>query len=135
MKVPDSPWIVQKYGGTSLGKFLDTITSSIIPSYLKEVRVVVVCSARSGASKSTGTTKLLLEAISHATDPSTESEGKLDSVISLIRDEHINAAKSVIGSEAVSARSGICQDLEDGIVEDCEKLRNFLHAAQVGDIM
>lgn len=135
MKVLDSPWIVQKYGGTSLGKLLDTITSSIIPSYLEEVRVVVVCSARSGTSKSTGTTKLLLEAIRHATNPSTVSEEKLDSVISLIRDEHIKAAKSVIGSEAEAARSDTCQDLDDGIVEDCEKLRNFLHAAQVGGFL
>lgn len=24
------PWVVQKYGGTSIGKFVDVITSSII---------------------------------------------------------------------------------------------------------
>lgn len=28
---PGRPWIVQKYGGTSVGNFLDTIAETIVP--------------------------------------------------------------------------------------------------------
>ncbi|KAM0749063.1 aspartate kinase [Meredithblackwellia eburnea MCA 4105] len=63
--------VVQKYGGTSVGKFLKVIGQEIIPSYLDENnKVVIVCSARSGESKSTGTTNLLLRAASEALRPS-----------------------------------------------------------------
>ena len=62
----DVKWIVQKYGGTSIGKFLPTIVDSITPSYLKTNRVVIVCSARSGKTKALGTTNLLLQACNEA---------------------------------------------------------------------
>ncbi|KAL7418051.1 Aspartate/glutamate/uridylate kinase [Mrakia frigida] len=65
----EAGWIVQKYGGTSVGKFLDAITGNIIPSYLNQNRVVVVCSARSGTTKSNGTTNLLLKAAAEARAP------------------------------------------------------------------
>ncbi|KDE06116.1 hypothetical protein MVLG_03533 [Microbotryum lychnidis-dioicae p1A1 Lamole] len=66
----DKPWVIQKYGGTSLGKFIDNITMQIIPSYIESGnRVAVVCSARSGESKSTGTTNLLLRAALEALRP------------------------------------------------------------------
>ncbi|KAK3848303.1 MAG: LOW QUALITY PROTEIN: Aspartate/glutamate/uridylate kinase [Linnemannia gamsii] len=51
-----APWLVQKFGGTSIGKFIETITGNIVQSYLPTNRVVVVCSARSSESKSLGTT-------------------------------------------------------------------------------
>ena len=126
MKELDSSYVVQKFGGTSLGKLLDTITGTIIPGSLESDRVIVVCSARSGTSKSTGTTKLLLEAVDHATDPSAGSGERLDSIISLIRDEHSKAIESAVVSGSV--QSG---PLEESIVEDCEGLRSFLHAAHV----
>ncbi|KAM0789418.1 hypothetical protein ACM66B_000243 [Microbotryomycetes sp. NB124-2] len=64
------PWVVQKYGGTSLGKFLKTIASTVIPGYIESGnRIAVVCSARSGESKSTGTTNLLLRAALEALRP------------------------------------------------------------------
>ncbi|KAK4054281.1 Aspartokinase [Microbotryomycetes sp. JL201] len=67
---PNQPWVVQKYGGTSLGKFLETIACTIIPGYIESGnRVAVVCSARSGESKSTGTTNLLLRAALEALRP------------------------------------------------------------------
>ncbi|KAK4701890.1 aspartate kinase, partial [Phenoliferia sp. Uapishka_3] len=70
------PVIVQKYGGTSVGKFLSVIGSEIIPSYLDGGnRVVVVCSARSGTSKSTGTTNLLLRAALEALRPRNDLAG------------------------------------------------------------
>ncbi|KAA1066595.1 Aspartokinase [Puccinia graminis f. sp. tritici] len=56
-------WVVQKYGGTSVGKFLPNVATQILPSTLDAGhRVAIVCSARSGNTKSTGTTNLLLKA-------------------------------------------------------------------------
>ncbi len=69
------PWIVQKFGGTSVGKFADQIAGNVvrwaqtfeISMYLTEIgvllrsslrdnRIAVVCSARSGSTKLEGTT-------------------------------------------------------------------------------
>ncbi|PWN27866.1 aspartate kinase [Jaminaea rosea] len=66
---PPQTWIVQKYGGTSVGKFLRAITSEIVPSYLvssPSTRLALVCSARSGSTKARGTTNLLLTAAGQA---------------------------------------------------------------------
>ncbi|BEJ11659.1 hypothetical protein CspHIS471_0201190 [Cutaneotrichosporon sp. HIS471] len=62
------PYVVQKYGGTSVGKSLDSITG-IVESYLASHRVVVVCSARSTETKALGTTNLLLQASREALQP------------------------------------------------------------------
>ncbi|GAA5903213.1 hypothetical protein JCM5296_001207 [Sporobolomyces johnsonii] len=63
-------WVIQKYGGTSVGKFLHTIAEEIVPKYLDDNhRVALVCSARSGNTKATGTTNLLLRAASEALRP------------------------------------------------------------------
>lgn len=48
-------WVVQKYGGTSIGKFPHEI-SGIIYNEIKRNRVAVVCSARSSGVKAEGTT-------------------------------------------------------------------------------
>ncbi|GEM10491.1 aspartate kinase [Rhodotorula toruloides] len=65
-----APIVVQKYGGTSVGKQLHMITGNIVPQYLNDgYRVVVVCSARSGNTKTTGTTNLLLRAALEAIRP------------------------------------------------------------------
>ena len=127
MKERDQTWVVQKYGGTSLGKLLDTITVNIIPESLKKDRVAIVCSARSDTRKSEGTTKLLLEAISCAKTNGTTSTEMLDGVIDLIRDEHLRAVEVTYGAKR--------EDVQDyhlrAIIESCEQLRTFLHAAQV----
>ncbi|KAI0030232.1 Aspartate/glutamate/uridylate kinase, partial [Vararia minispora EC-137] len=60
------PWLVQKYGGTSVGKFAHTIARDIIPSFLDDHKLAIVCSARSGSTKALGTTNLLLRAASEA---------------------------------------------------------------------
>lgn len=92
--VAERPWIVQKYGGTSVGKLLETITRDIIPAYLKVNKLLVVCSARSGATKATGTTSLLINAIQAALDPDL-TEDDLDHVIDLIRIQHIKALQEI----------------------------------------
>lgn len=69
------PWIVQKFGGTSVGKFADQIAGNVVRwaqtlearfnppdvdilprSSLRHNRIAVVCSARSGSTKLEGTT-------------------------------------------------------------------------------
>ncbi|KAJ3478070.1 hypothetical protein NLI96_g10020 [Meripilus lineatus] len=67
---PDAKWLIQKYGGTSVGKFAAKIAEDIIPAYLDQHKVAIVCSARSGSTKALGTTNLLLQAASQALQPS-----------------------------------------------------------------
>ncbi|GAK62748.1 aspartate kinase [Moesziomyces antarcticus] len=81
---PSTEWIIQKYGGTSVGKFLDTIAQQIVPSYLAGNKVAIVCSARSGQTKALGTTNLLLQAAGEALDEAhTPSASLTNSVASL----------------------------------------------------
>ncbi|KAI0044317.1 aspartate kinase [Auriscalpium vulgare] len=63
---PDAQWLVQKYGGTSVGKFAARIAENIVPEYLDQHKLAIVCSARSGSTKALGTTNLLLRAASEA---------------------------------------------------------------------
>ncbi|KIY68036.1 aspartate kinase [Cylindrobasidium torrendii FP15055 ss-10] len=63
---PNAPWVVQKFGGTSVGKFPVNIARDIVGSYISTNRVAVVCSARSGSTKALGTTNLLLKAATEA---------------------------------------------------------------------
>ncbi|KAG8995695.1 Aspartokinase, partial [Tulasnella sp. 427] len=63
---PAAKWLVQKYGGTSVGKFAAEIAENIVPNYLDQHKLAVVCSARSGSTKALGTTNLLLKASSEA---------------------------------------------------------------------
>lgn len=63
---PESKWIVQKFGGTSVGKFSVNIARDIVSSHIDKHKIAVVCSARSGSEKALGTTNLLLKAASEA---------------------------------------------------------------------
>ncbi|CUA68267.1 aspartate kinase [Rhizoctonia solani] len=66
---PDSPnarWVIQKFGGTSVGKFAAKIAEEVVPAYITKDKVVLVCSARSGSTKALGTTNLLLQAATEA---------------------------------------------------------------------
>ncbi|KAJ7484371.1 Aspartate/glutamate/uridylate kinase [Mycena latifolia] len=73
---PSSRWLVQKFGGTSVGKFPVNIARDIVSSYIDGNKVAVVCSARSGSTKALGTTNLLLKAASEALKrPSKTSSG------------------------------------------------------------
>ena len=88
--VPEAKWLVQKYGGTSVGKFASQIAENIVPyaqiltlcppikialnffimnrcsDYLDRYKLAIVCSARSSSTKALGTTNLLLRAASEA---------------------------------------------------------------------
>ncbi|KAF7971348.1 hypothetical protein HWV62_21366 [Athelia sp. TMB] len=63
---PSARWLVQKFGGTSVGKFAVKIAEDIVSSYIDQHKVAIVCSARSGSTKALGTTNLLLQAASEA---------------------------------------------------------------------
>lgn len=120
----EKPWVVQKYGGTSIGKLLPTITGSIIPSYLSSSNIAVVCSARSGTTKNQGTTSLLLDAIRLATSSETNTTG-LDEVINLIKAEHLEAAQAATRD---GADVEVLQEVELAVKKDCEQLRSTLKA-------
>jgi aspartate kinase len=124
------PWVVQKYGGTSLGKLLPTITGSIIPQYLQANNVTVVCSAISGTTKSSGTTSLLLQAIKNAIGPQ-KCQKSLNGTIDTIRDEHLRVSERLFLGCEEAGQLGVRRELDDGVVADCEDVRRFLVAAQV----
>ncbi|KAG9311844.1 Aspartate/glutamate/uridylate kinase [Chiua virens] len=63
---PSARWLVQKFGGTSVGKFAVQIARDIVSNYIDQHKVAIVCSARSGSTKALGTTNLLLKAASEA---------------------------------------------------------------------
>ncbi|KAL0957999.1 hypothetical protein HGRIS_000174 [Hohenbuehelia grisea] len=63
---PAATWLVQKFGGTSVGKFAVQIAKNIVSNYIDQHKVAIVCSARSGSTKALGTTNLLLRAASQA---------------------------------------------------------------------
>ncbi|GKT49502.1 putative assembly chaperone of rpl4 [Colletotrichum spaethianum] len=127
------PWLVQKYGGTSLGKLLESICSKIIPSHLRDYNLVVVCSALSGSTKASGTTSLLLECIAHA-EAGLSAQAQLNRTIDAVRDGHVRLLeKHLVNSNGT--RSDLCHDIFDTtktvIVKECESLRRFLLAAQI----
>lgn len=64
--MPSNSWVVQKFGGTSVGKFPIDIAEKIVKVYSKEHHVAVVCSARSTNTKEEGTTTRLLQAADSA---------------------------------------------------------------------
>lgn len=80
---PSAKWLVQKFGGTSVGKFAVKIAEDIVSfvkfffsfysrcssgicnrNYIDQHKVAIVCSARSGSTKALGTTNLLLRSAS-----------------------------------------------------------------------
>lgn len=63
---PNAKWLVQKFGGTSVGKFAVNIAQEVVSNYIDNHKVAIVCSARSGSTKALGTTNLLLRAASEA---------------------------------------------------------------------
>ncbi|KAF9999643.1 Aspartokinase [Entomortierella chlamydospora] len=116
------PWLVQKFGGTSIGKFIDTIAGNIVPSYLTTNRVAVVCSARSSESKSSGTTNRLLRAAASAITP---GSNEYIETVQEIRLDHLDAAQKYISNDSNLKR------VQEEINLDCDHLKSFLEAAQI----
>lgn len=117
-----APWIIQKFGGTSLGKFAPEIVDEIVQPGITTHRIAIVCSARSTGTKAEGTTSRLLRAASATLTPG--SSHHID-IVAAIRKEHITAASSILFSQDLLAKFVVDVDAE------CEILISFLSAAQV----
>ncbi|CAG8548312.1 8436_t:CDS:2 [Funneliformis caledonium] len=116
------PWNVQKFGGTSIGKFLENIANNIVKPCLEVRRVALVCSARSGESKAKGTTNRLLEASKEALKKDSK---KYVRIVNEICQEHVKASQEIIMNKE------ILKELEKQLIHDCLLLKNFLDAAQI----
>jgi aspartate kinase len=129
------PWLVQKYGGTSIAKLLDVIVGSTIPESMQMYNVAVVCSARSSTTKSKGTTSMLVQAIHHATS-SEVSPSQIIQLIDEIQEEHFSATRRIFSKKSLFGdKVAVMEDLQASIIYDCEHLKNLLTATwTVGEI-
>ncbi|AEO63267.1 7e0bcbb5-7d19-403f-8a64-685b75cda2f6 [Thermothielavioides terrestris] len=126
-------WVVQKFGGTSVGKFPDKIAEDIVRSYVESNRVVVVCSARSTGKKATGTTSRLIEvykklrAIGAAASNYDVKEQLLNDAKHIVQDicsDHVAAADSFIRDPELGALLKADTEME------CQLLVDYLGAAK-----
>ncbi|TLD30260.1 aspartate kinase [Venturia nashicola] len=113
-------WVVQKFGGTSVGKFALPI-AAIVKSGLLQSRIAVVCSARSTHDKASGTTNRLLRAAKAA--ETGVGAKQYAEIVQLIEDDHIQAARDTIKN----------LDLLDAFIEqvkaECRSLTKILDSA------
>ncbi|KAG8531419.1 uncharacterized protein KY384_003048 [Bacidia gigantensis] len=114
-------WVVQKFGGTSLGKMPSEIVD-IIKSSLTHQRIAVVCSARSSHTKNEGTTTRLLRAANLAKNHHHfGSTNEIDEIVDSIKDDHIQAARSSFQSPG---------KYEEIVAMECRVLLNTLKSMQ-----
>ncbi|KAI9786862.1 MAG: Aspartokinase [Geoglossum umbratile] len=114
-------WIVQKFGGTSVGKFAVNIVEDIIRASLSKHKVAAVCSARSSYSKAEGTTNRLLRA---AREAERQGSKQYEKIVSVIREDHIAAARDCVKSP------DIVEDLIRDINDECRRLSGLLAALE-----
>ncbi|KAI1260033.1 aspartate kinase [Xylariaceae sp. FL1019] len=126
-------WIVQKFGGTSVGKFPDNIARDIVRESLVSNKIVVVCSARSTGKKASGTTSRLLEIFKKLRDISAATSNALSqtelieeakATISDISSDHVLAVETFI------ANPDLQKETSEGIQEDCNELVEYILAAK-----
>ncbi|KAH7084123.1 aspartate kinase [Paraphoma chrysanthemicola] len=117
------PYLVQKYGGTSIGKLLPTITDTIIPTHLATHNLAIVCSARSSTTKDFGTTSLLLQAIKSASS----GDARFEEIIETIKQDHLRAVEQVVDQSA----GDVLLEVQIQIKKDCARLVSLLHATRV----
>lgn len=117
------PWVVQKFGGTSVGKFPLDIARDIVDVYEVDHRVVIVCSARSTNVKAEGTTSRLLLAAQQALS----TGGKYAQTLDAIASDHIEAADAAILD--VSTREQFCIDVK----EELSNAKKILDASRFLD--
>ncbi|ETS80362.1 hypothetical protein PFICI_07891 [Pestalotiopsis fici W106-1] len=129
----ENGWVVQKFGGTSVGKFPDKIAEDIVRASLDTSKVVVVCSARSTGKKVTGTTSRLLgvfkhlRAIAAATSNDATQTEYLEEARALIQEicnDHIFAIQSFVKDPELQKQ--VSADIEN----DCQELIDYIIAAK-----
>ncbi|QPG77106.1 hypothetical protein FOA43_004509 [Brettanomyces nanus] len=103
--LPTTGWIVQKFGGTSVGKFPEAICDEIVGPHLESNKVAIVCSARSSKTKSEGTTSRLLRAAELSSEVSDDEDQEDDDFLAnqafqktldLVQNDHVANAKKRI---------------------------------------
>ncbi|KAM5342701.1 hypothetical protein ACJ41O_013667 [Fusarium nematophilum] len=127
-------WVVQKFGGTSVGKFPDKIAKDIVRASLSQNRVIVVCSARSTGKKAEGTTSRLLgvygklRGVGAAMCTDEEQQNELvEQARGLMLDicnDHVFAAEAFI--KGSSLRDALIQNIRD----ECQELVEYIVAAK-----
>ncbi|KAF2623209.1 aspartate kinase [Macroventuria anomochaeta] len=115
-------WIVQKFGGTSIGKYPLNVVENVIKPATRYHQVVVVCSALSVSTKSEGTTNRLLQAYRHCLSTDFERSNLL---VQNIRIEHTSAAYDYIKSPILIA------ELVQEIDQECERVVQLLRATKI----
>lgn len=128
------PWIVQKFGGTSVGKCATNIAEQIVCKYVRNHRIAVVCSARSTGKKVEGTTSRLLEiyglleSITNVKESDAVHHDSLvyeySRMIQVIEDDHVKAAETHVQDASIQA------ELIDVIRNECKELVEFRLAAE-----
>ncbi|KAF4959889.1 hypothetical protein FGADI_1392 [Fusarium gaditjirri] len=134
---PSLGWVVQKFGGTSVGKFPDKgvqIATDIVRASLSQNRVIVVCSARSTGKKAEGTTSRLLavygklRGVGAAMCVDEEQQNELvEQARGLMLDicnDHVFAAEAYI--QDPSLRGKLIQTIKD----ECQELVEYIVAAK-----
>ncbi|SCU77741.1 LAME_0A02080g1_1 [Lachancea meyersii CBS 8951] len=116
-------WIVQKFGGTSVGKFPEQIVDEIVKVYTTQLKnnVAVVCSARSSDTKAEGTTSRLLRAC----DMVCNNDSSFSEVVRIVRDDHIDNAKKRISDVKLQEK------LISDTVSELETVEKYLNASLV----
>lgn len=114
------PWVVQKFGGTSVGKFPLAIANDIVKVYSQDYQVAVVCSARSTDTKAEGTTTRLLTAAENALTGADFSVS-----LEAIRESHLKAARENVKSKDLLSK------LELEINRECNAVAAIISAAKV----
>ncbi|GAV30270.1 aspartate kinase [Pichia membranifaciens] len=118
----NSGWVVQKFGGTSVGKFSKEIAVDIVKKYNEKNQIAVVCSARSTQTKSEGTTTRLLLAADLASD---DKEAEFKHTLKLIKDDHISNAEENIKDQALR------EDLIEDTINEINSVERLLDACCV----
>lgn len=113
-------WIIQKFGGTSVGKFPENIVDDIVKVTSATNRVAVVCSARSSKTKSEGTTSRLLRAADLA-----YAEEDFSSLLAVIEQDHVDNAEAKIKDSALR------QELINDTKKEIARAHELLNACKV----
>ncbi|KAI1169066.1 aspartate kinase [Nemania serpens] len=126
-------WVVQKFGGTSVGKFPCKIARDIVHASLASNNIAIVCSARSSGKKATGTTSRLLDVykklrdiVAGTSNETTKNElvEEAKTTIREICQDHVAAAQDSIKNPELQGE--ICESMQD----DCQELIDYIIAAK-----
>ena len=119
--------MVQKYGGTSVGKLPVKIAEEIVVPAIAKNRIAVVCSARSTSSKSEGTTNRLLRA---ARDLWDADSTKSMQIVEAMRQDHLDAGRSDIVVQNGEKTEAVLKQYEIDTNAVCDKLLQILESAR-----